>query len=105
MQARIRLDHSLPAAEGEHTVHALLELAAPDPPAAAERAPLALALVVDRSGSMAGEKLEVARRCADWLVGRLRATDELALVAYDDEVRVLAPLAPVRADELRARSA
>lgn len=102
MQARIRLDRTLLAVEGEHTVHALLELAAPDPPATAERVPLALALVIDRSGSMGGPKLEVARRCADWLVGRLRPTDELALVAYDDEVRVLAPLAPVRAEPLRA---
>jgi Ca-activated chloride channel family protein len=51
---------------------------------------------------MAGEKLAVARRCSAWLVSRLRPVDELALVSYDDEVRLLAPLAPVREAPLRA---
>jgi len=50
---------------------------------------------------MAGDKLAVAQRCAAWLVSRLRPTDELALVSYDDEVRLLAPLAPVREAPLR----
>ena len=47
-------------------------------------------------------KLAVAQRCAAWLVSRLRPVDELALVSYDDEVRLLAPLAPVREAPLRA---
>src|SRR5207244_3631920 len=61
------------------------------------------ALVVDRSGSMAGEKLEYAKRSASWLVGRLRGDDRLALVDYDSEVRLLVPIAPV--DPVRLRSA
>jgi Ca-activated chloride channel family protein len=70
----------------------MLELAAPEAPAASKRRPMRLALVLDRSGSMRGEKLAVAKRCAAWLAERLQAADEMALVAYDDRVRVLAPL-------------
>ena len=73
----------------------LAELVVPEREAAAERVPLQLALVVDRSGSMAGPKLAYAKRCASWLAGRLRPADRLALVDYDDRVRLLAPLAPV----------
>jgi Ca-activated chloride channel homolog len=95
MQPSVRLEHSLLAVDTAHEVHAMLELSAPEPPETTKRPPLRLALVLDRSGSMAGEKLAVAKRSAAWLVGRLRADDEIALVAYDDEVHLLAPLAPV----------
>jgi Ca-activated chloride channel family protein len=51
--------------------------------------------VIDRSGSMTGPKLEVAKRCAAYLVHRLASRDQLALVTYDDTVQLVAPLAPV----------
>jgi uncharacterized protein YegL len=51
--------------------------------------------VLDRSGSMAGRKLKVVRECAAFLVRRLAPTDELGLVAYDQDVHLVAPLAPV----------
>jgi Ca-activated chloride channel family protein len=96
MNAHVKLDHTLLAVEREHEVHAMLELSAPALPDSESRPPLRLALVLDRSGSMQGDKLEVARRCAGWLVSQLRDRDELALVDFDDEVRLLAPLAPAR---------
>jgi Ca-activated chloride channel homolog len=98
MKATIRLEHDLVAFEGDHDVHAMLEIIVPEPDADVLRAPLALALVIDRSGSMSRDKLAYATRSAEWLAGRLHADDLLAIVDYDDEVRVIVPLSPVTAD-------
>src|SRR3954465_12719046 len=92
MDANIRLDHNLISLESEHDVHVMLELSVPAGPENAARLPLRLALVVDRSGSMSGPKLETAKRCARWVASRLGSQDQLALVDFDDSVRLLAPL-------------
>lgn len=95
MEAGYRFDHQLLAVEREHHVHCMLELTAPPAPEGAARPTLRLALVLDRSGSMHGGKLEVAKECAAFLARRLSPTDELALVDFDDAVRLLLPLQPV----------
>jgi Ca-activated chloride channel family protein len=95
MKATVRLDHELLAVEGEHTVHAMLELVAPAPAQTSQRPPLHLALVIDRSGSMAGPKLEHTKAAAGYLVRRLAPGDEFALITYDDEVRLRASMGPV----------
>lgn len=59
------------------------------PPRGADRAPLNLAVVLDRSGSMSGAKLEQAKQAAAWLVEHLEDGDVLSLVAYETEVQVL----------------
>ncbi len=53
------------------------------------RLPLNLALIIDRSGSMSGSKLEKAKEAAIFCVRNLTASDRVAVVAYDDEVRVV----------------
>ena len=95
MKATIKLEHDLVAVQGDREINAMLEIAVPEPAADAARAPLALALVIDRSGSMRGDKLAYAKRSAEWLTGRLHSDDRLAIVDYDDEVRLLAPLQAV----------
>ena len=64
MKATIKLEHDLVAFEGDHDVHAMLEIIVPEP-VDVLRAPLALALVIDRSGSMHGVKLTYAVRSAE----------------------------------------
>jgi len=56
------------------------------------RTPLSLAIVIDRSGSMAGGRLRAAIDCTKDLINRLHADDEVSIVIYDDEVEVLMPL-------------
>lgn len=102
MQPTIRLNHNLLAVQSDHIVHAMVELAAPEAPHHDGRAALKLALVIDRSGSMAGDKMEVTKACAGYLVRRLASGDELAIVAYDDAVNLVAPLAPVHTEGLLA---
>src|SRR6185295_10189907 len=51
-----------------------------------------LAIVIDHSGSMAGEKIASAKRAARGIIGRLAASDRVALVQYDSTAEVLVPL-------------
>ncbi|MBC8010125.1 MAG: VWA domain-containing protein [Burkholderiales bacterium] len=55
------------------------------------RAPINLTLVIDKSGSMGGDKIERAREAALEAVRRLSADDVVSLVVYDGAVRVLVP--------------
>src|SRR2546428_8960607 len=96
MKATVRLEHQLLAVETEHEVHAMLQLVAPPAPAQKPRQPLNLALVIDRSGSMAGPKLEATKECAAFLLRRLEPTDQLSLVTFDEEVELVAPLVSAR---------
>ena len=53
------------------------------------RTPLAVSLVIDRSGSMNNGKLEEAKRCAIDLLNRLQDDDQVSVVIYDDTVELL----------------
>lgn len=60
-----------------------------------ERAPISLAVVLDTSGSMSGEKIEEARRSVLRLLGEMRDDDEISMVRYSDTSEVIQPLARV----------
>jgi Ca-activated chloride channel family protein len=72
---------------GPSEAYALFTVRADKLPAQ-QRMPVNLALVIDRSGSMRGQKLTDARRAARMLVERLEPGDRLALVHYGSDVRV-----------------
>jgi Ca-activated chloride channel family protein len=65
-------------------------VAAQDIARRAERAPLNLALIVDRSGSMQGDKLRNVQRAAGHVLDLLDERDRVAVVAYDDQVNLIA---------------
>jgi Ca-activated chloride channel family protein len=102
MKPNLILEHEMLAVESEQDVHVMVELTAPPRDAAATRPPLNLALVLDRSGSMAGEKLDVTKACAAFLAQRLAADDRLAVVTFDDAVDLVAAMGPVSASVLEA---
>lgn len=70
---------------GTSDVFATLEVTAVDVPGA-KRAPVNLAVVIDRSGSMSGSKIENARRAASRLVDLLEDQDRLSIVHYGTDV-------------------
>ncbi len=61
------------------------------------RTPLSIAIVIDRSGSMRGSRLEAAKEGARQFIRQLHNDDEVCVVAYDDSVTVPLALMPVRA--------
>lgn len=66
------------------------------PVKATERPPLNLALVVDRSGSMSGDRIEKAREAAIMAVEVLGENDTLSIIAYDSGVDVIVPATKIR---------
>jgi Ca-activated chloride channel family protein len=57
------------------------------------RRPTDLVIVLDRSGSMTGEKIEHARAAVRELLSQLGPQDRFALVTYSDEAGITIPLA------------
>lgn len=59
------------------------------------RAPISMAVVLDTSGSMSGDKIEDARRSVLDLIQNMRDDDEIAFVRYSDTSELVQPLARV----------
>jgi Ca-activated chloride channel homolog len=75
------------------------ELKAPQTAAAAKT----VVIVVDRSGSMSGEKIEQARQAVRFLVQQLKPDDTFNIIAYDTEVDAFRPeLQRVKTDTINA---
>src|SRR5438034_3435910 len=91
MKLLAHLDRRLADATAPSERYLHVQIVAPDRPGSSTRLPLNLALVIDRSGSMAGSKLEKAKEAAIYCLRNLSGADRAAVVAYDDDVRVVAP--------------
>lgn len=78
--------------------HVLVRLVAPAKPAdvtETPRAPLDLALVIDRSSSMSGRPIAAALESAVRIVRGLRDDDRVTIVAFDDHIEVVQSLIAV----------
>ena len=67
-------------------VFAVLSLIAPPEAEESRRAPVRLAGVIDKSGSMSGPKLELVKATTEFMSNQLTQRDMLGLVAYDSDV-------------------
>jgi Ca-activated chloride channel family protein len=65
----------------------------------AKRLPLNVVLVIDRSGSMAGEKIRYVREAAKYVVDALQDGDFLSVVSFDNGAEVLQGSAPIQSTD------
>jgi Ca-activated chloride channel family protein len=72
-------------------LYALLEASAADKEGGVPAAPLNACLVLDRSTSMKGEKMDVAKASAIRILRMLRPEDRFGLVVFSDHADVLLP--------------
>jgi len=94
VRLRLEMDRPVLPADSRETVVVKVGLDGVKP-AGLRRAPVNLALVIDKSGSMGGDKIAKAREAALEAVRRLSPEDRVSLVAYDNGVSVLVPSRPV----------
>ncbi len=81
----------------------VVNLAAPD--STSQRSvPKDVTLVIDRSGSMSGEPLESARRAAASVIRRLKPTDRVNVILFDDGVDELFPSPRAVSEAVRAQA-
>ena len=91
MTLSVKADRSLIRAGASSARYLLVEAVAPVAPSRAARLPVNVALVLDRSGSMAGEsKFPLARRAVEQALRMLRPEDRFSLVTFDTEIDVVA---------------
>ena len=91
----LALSHVKVLAQGRQRIFAELRLRADSEQVAEERAPLSLAVVLDTSGSMEGDKIAEARQSVLQLLGQMRDDDEIAVVRYDTNPELIQPMARV----------
>jgi len=99
----VRTDRALVRAATRSTRYLWIELVAPEAPRRQDRAPVNVALVLDRSGSMAGaRKFPLARQAAEHALKLLHSDDRFSLVVYDDRIDILAESQPATPDAIHA---
>jgi len=72
-----------------------LTLTAPASDLNEKRAPVSLIAVVDTSGSMRGQKLNLVQDSLEFVLGQLQPTDSFCLVNFGGSAQVLHPLKPM----------
>ncbi|MFU8781216.1 MAG: vWA domain-containing protein [Kiritimatiellia bacterium] len=88
---KVDMTNPLLEAGATRTVVLKVALAAAERRAESQRPPVNMALVIDKSGSMQGERIRQAKLAALAAVDRLRDDDIISVVAFDNNVTVLVP--------------
>ncbi len=92
MKPTVKFDRTLVTVLVDEVVHVMLELTAP-PAVPMDRAPLDVVVVLDRSGSMSGAPLASVTAATAQLLRLAGPDDRLGVVAFDDQVQLVLPLA------------
>ncbi len=87
----VEADKSVAAAGQKQLVYLRVGLTGCDAEIFKERVPVNVAIVIDKSGSMSGRKIEKAKEAAILALHRLNSRDIVSVVVYDSGVEVLVP--------------
>ena len=82
------------------SISAMLDITAPPAPQTEQRPATSVQIVLDRSGSMEGERLQSALAAIRELVPKLQPDDCFGLVVFDDQALVAVPNRPMREHDL-----
>lgn len=79
----------------EQKAYVKISLVGFEMPQSTARPPVNLALVLDRSSSMSGDKFDKAKLAASMVIDRLSTNDIVSIITYDSTVEVLVPATKV----------
>jgi len=86
---------SLPVTGGEQAVYALVDIKAGTGTSLGTM-PANIALVLDRSGSMDGEKMDNLKEAVGYVVDTLGDNDLVSVTIFDDQIETLVPSQPAK---------
>ena len=86
---------ALPVTGSEQAVYALVDIR-PGSGAVPGTMPMNIALVLDRSGSMDGEKMENMKEAVGYVVDHMSERDSISVTIFDDQVETLVPNQPAK---------
>ena len=87
LSASLNRDYYQPAGD-DATRYLYVEVGTKKYESQQERKPLNISLVIDKSGSMEGDKMTFVKEAAAFVVKHLKATDFISIVSYSDDVEV-----------------
>ena len=94
---------AMPILDGEQIIYVLYEVSAGKIDKQSRRLPLNMCLVLDRSTSMQGTRLEQTKAAAQRTIDTLTADDTLGVVTFSDKAEIVLPCQPLT-DPIRAKA-
>jgi Ca-activated chloride channel homolog len=86
--------HPVVCSDRPSTLDVIVRITPPARPVNPKRPPLNLGFVLDRSGSMHGDKISYARQAIVYAVQQLQTSDRLSVTIFDDQVETVIPSTP-----------
>ncbi len=83
--------NSIPRLEESQLVYALIDLTSIPDPSATTAPPLNICIVIDRSTSMQGERMDMVKASTLQLIKQMRPLDTVSVVTYSDRAEILIP--------------
>lgn len=90
LDCSVSLSHRCLEVNSLQQIYLMIQLRQP-PVQLKGRLPINASFVLDRSGSMSGDKLEYTKRAVKFALEHLNLNDTVSVVVFDDEARVLIP--------------